>query len=156
AVEPPRDSTILVVLELTGGNDGLNTVVPFADDIYHKSRPTLRIDPSKVIKLDDQIGLNPALKDLHRVLETGDLAVGEGVGYPQPNRSHFRSMEIWQTGTIDPAPPTGWLGRLGDARPGSEVCHVGRGTVPLALMGRRTVPQSLASESEFRLVPGAE
>ena len=117
AAEPRADLPILVVVELTGGNDGLNTVIPYADDIYHKSRPTLRIEPDKVLKLDDRVGLHPALKELHALWESGDLAVVQGVGYPNPNRSHTRSMEIWQTGVVGPAPPAGWLGRAADANP---------------------------------------
>jgi uncharacterized protein (DUF1501 family) len=107
AAEPRADLPILVVIELTGGNDGLNTVVPFADDIYQKSRPTLRIEPDKVLKLDDRVGLHPALKELHQLWDSGDLAVIQGVGYPNPNRSHTRSMEIWQTGVVGPAPVAG-------------------------------------------------
>lgn len=155
AAEPRSDATVLVVLELTGGNDGLNTVVPHADDIYHKRRPTLRVEPAKVLRLDDRVGLHPALRDLHALWEAGDLAVVQGVGYPNPSRSHFRSMEIWQTGKVGPGTPDGWLGRLGDAHPGLERCHVGQGTMPLALSGRRTVGQSLASIADFRLAPGA-
>jgi uncharacterized protein (DUF1501 family) len=156
AAEPRRDNTILVVLELTGGNDGLNTVVPFADDVYHKSRPTLRVQPEKVLKLDDHVGLHPALKELHKRWESGHLAVVQGVGYPNPNRSHFRSMEIWQTGTVGPATPAGWLGRVSDAHPRWETCHVGQGTSPLALVGRKSAAQSISSVDEFRLDPGAE
>ena len=115
AAEPRADLPILVVVELTGGNDGLNTVVPYADDIYHKNRPTLRIEPDKVLKLDDHVGLHPSLKELHALWESGDLAVLQGVGYPNPNRSHTRSMEIWQTGVVGTAPPAGWLGRVADA-----------------------------------------
>jgi uncharacterized protein (DUF1501 family) len=139
AAEPRRDAPILVVLELGGGNDGLNTVIPHADDVYHKSRPALRVEPGKVLKLDDHVGLHPSLKDLHRHWEAGNQAVVQGVGYPDPNRSHFRSMEIWQTGTVDPAPPAGWLGRLGDAHPRLELCHLGQGSMPLAEQGRKVV-----------------
>jgi uncharacterized protein (DUF1501 family) len=126
AAEPRRDAPILVVRELSGGNDGLNTVIPHADDVYHKSRSTLRIEPGKVLKLDDRVGLHPSLKDLHRLWETGELAVVLGVGYPDPNRSHFRSMEIWQTGTVGPAPPAGW-GGLAMHTPGWTLpCRAGR------------------------------
>jgi uncharacterized protein (DUF1501 family) len=155
AAEPRADSPILVVVELTGGNDGLNTVVPFTDDIYHKSRPTLRIEPDKVLKLDDRAGLHPSLKELHDLWDSGDLAVIQGVGYPNPNRSHTRSMEIWQTGVIGPAPVAGWLGRAADANPMLKLCHVGPQSVPLAVQGRKMVPQALASLADYRLVPGA-
>lgn len=156
ASEPHVDSPILVVLELTGGNDGLNTVIPYQDDVYHKRRPTLRVEPGKVLKLDDHVGLHPALKDLKRLWDDGHLAIVQGVGYPEPNRSHFRSMEIWQTGAVGPAPVAGWLGRLGDAHPGVDLCHVGQGSVPQALLGRKAIAQSLASIADFRLVPGAD
>jgi uncharacterized protein (DUF1501 family) len=126
AAEPRRDAPILVVLELSGGNDGLNTVIPHADDVYHKSRPALRVEPGKVLKLDDHVGLHPSLKDLHRLWEAGNLAVVQGVGYPDPNRSHFRSMEIWQTGTVGPAPPAGW-GGLAMRTPGWSSAMSGRG-----------------------------
>ncbi len=156
AAEPRRDAPVLVVLELNGGNDGLNTVVPYADDIYHKNRPTLRVEPGKVLKLNDRVGLHPALKDLHRIWEAGKLAVVQGVGYPHPNRSHFRSMEIWQTGSVGPAPPAGWLGRVGDSHPGFELCHVGQGTVPLAVQGRKVFAQSLSSVADYHLAQGAD
>jgi uncharacterized protein (DUF1501 family) len=155
AAEPRSDATVLVVVELTGGNDGLNTVVPHADDIYHKNRPTLRIEPVKVLKLDDRVGLHPSLKELHALWEAGDLAVLQGVGYPNPNRSHFRSMEIWQTGALGDAPPAGWLGRLADANPTLGLCHVGQQSVPLAVRGRKSIPQALASLADYRLAPGA-
>ncbi len=163
AAEARSDATILVVVELTGGNDGLNTVVPYADDIYHKSRPTLRIERGKVLKLSDHVGLHPSLKELHRLWETGDLAVVQGVGYPSPNRSHFRSMEIWQTGVLGDAPPAGWLGRAGDANPGLEVCHVGQQSVPVAARGAnpflehwpawRTISSRPVRDSPTRLPP---
>ena len=156
AAEPRRDATILVVLELTGGNDGLNTVVPHADDVYHKSRPTLRVEPGKVLKLDDRVGLHPALKDLHQVWENGDLAVVQGVGYPNPNRSHFRSMEIWQTGTIGPAPPAGWLGRLGDAHPGWSSATWGRGPCRWRCRGGRSSPSRWRASPTTGSWPEAE
>jgi uncharacterized protein (DUF1501 family) len=155
AAEPRADLPILVVVELTGGNDGLNTVIPHMDDVYHRSRPTLRVEPSKVLKLGDRAGLHPALKELHRLWEAGDLAVIQGVGYPNPNRSHARSMEIWQTGAVGPAPPTGWLGLAADTDPGLRICHVGTDAVPLAIRGRRAIPQALAGIADFRLASGA-
>jgi len=155
AAEPRADLPILVVVELTGGNDGLNTVVPFADDIYHKSRPTLRIEPDKVLKLDARVGLHPSLKELHQLWGSGDLAVIQGVGYPNPNRSHTRSMEIWQTGVVGPAPVAGWLGRCADANNTLKLCHVGPQSASLAVQGRKTVPQALASLADYRLSPGA-
>ncbi len=101
------------------------------------------------------MGLHPSLKELHQLWESGDLAVVQGVGYPNPDRSHFRSMEIWQTGLLGPAPPAGWLGRVADADPALRTCHVGRQAVPMAVRGRKAVPQALASVAEYRLAPGA-
>src|SRR5262245_64806105 len=93
AAEPNADKdTVLVVLELTGGNDGLNTVVPYADDLYQKARPTLRLTREKVIRVDDQIGLNPGLRGLDKLLQAGQLAILQGLGYPNPDRSHFERM----------------------------------------------------------------
>jgi uncharacterized protein (DUF1501 family) len=155
AADPHRGLPILVVIELTGGNDGLNTVVPFAEDSYHKNRPTLRIEPRAVLKLDDRVGLHPAFKELHRTWEAGDLAVVQGVGYPNPNRSHTSSMEIWQTGAVGPAPIAGWLGRAADANPALSLCNVSTQSLPLALRGRRAVPQFLSSVADYRLAPGA-
>jgi uncharacterized protein (DUF1501 family) len=155
AAEPRADATILVLIELTGGNDGLNTVVPRADDIYYKSRPTLGVEPAKVLKLNDHVGLHPSLKDLHALWQSGDLAVIQGVGYPNPNRSHTRSMEIWQTGSLGPAPPAGWVGRVADANSRLGACHVGEHSVPLAIRGQKTFPQALASLAEYRLAAGA-
>ena len=110
AAAPGKDN-ILVVLEMTGGNDGLNTVIPYADDLYHKARPTLRQTKDVVIRLDDHVGLNSGMQGFRPMWEQGQLAVVQGVGYPNPERSHFEAMDIWQsadpTGTIT----TGWLGR---------------------------------------------
>src|SRR5262249_46000132 len=102
--------TILVIVELNGGNDGLNTVIPYADDLYHKYRKSLRYTKAQVVKVNDYLGLHPALAGLGNMLEQGQLAIVQGVGYPNPNRSHFESMDIWQAGDLKPA-GSGWLGR---------------------------------------------
>jgi uncharacterized protein (DUF1501 family) len=108
----------LVLVTLYGGNDGLNTVIPYADPAYAKARPALAYDAGKVLKLDDQFGLNPAMTGLHKLFEADRLAVVRGVGYPKPDRSHFRSMDIWQTGRPDHPENTGWLGRWLDTAGG--------------------------------------
>lgn len=111
-----KDDTILVVLQLAGGNDGLNTVVPFADDGYHRARPTLALAPDKILKLDSYIGLNGKLSGLKSLHDDGHLALVQGVGYPNPNRSHFRSTEIWQTASdAQQVVSEGWLGRYFDS-----------------------------------------
>jgi uncharacterized protein (DUF1501 family) len=110
-----KDSTILVVLQMAGGNDGLNMVVPFADDFYHKARPRIGIQAKDVLKLNDQIGLHPGLTGLKELYDAGQLGIVQGVGYPNPNRSHFRSTEIWQTASdSNRYENTGWLGRYFD------------------------------------------
>ena len=110
-----KDSTILVVLQMAGGNDGINTVVPYANDFYRKARPRIGLAGEKVIKLNDDIGFNAALSGFKNLYDTGNLAVVQGVGYPNPNRSHFRSTEIWQTASAsDRIEKYGWLGRYFD------------------------------------------
>lgn len=138
AAEPGGD-TVLVVLEMTGGNDGLNTVVPYADDLYHRARPKIGLAKEQVVRVDDHIGLNPGLRGLDKFLNAGQLAIIQGVGYPNPDRSHFDSMDIWQSG--DPArnSGTGWLGRtlghLGVAPGKVPGVHAGAEALPLALRG---------------------
>src|SRR4051812_45174900 len=92
-----RDSTILVVLQMAGGNDGLNTVAPFSNDHYHRARPRLGLRATEILKLNEDVGLHPGLTGFKELYDSGNLAVIQGVGYPNPNRSHFRSTEIWQT-----------------------------------------------------------
>src|SRR4051812_19888097 len=116
AAKADRTGRVLVVIELAGGNDGLNTVIPFENDLYHKARPTLHVAREQVQKLTDQIGLHPSMAPAAELFKGGKLAVVQGVGYPEPDRSHFRSMEIWHTAsTAKRAPDTGWLGRALDA-----------------------------------------
>jgi uncharacterized protein (DUF1501 family) len=109
------DDRILVVVQLSGGNDGINTVVPYADDNYRKFRPIIGIADTDVIHLTDKIGLNPGMTSMKTLWDQGNLAIVQGVGYPNPNRSHFRSMEIWQTAAPDRLATEGWVGRYLDA-----------------------------------------
>ena len=110
-----KDATILVVLQMAGGNDGINTVVPYANDFYHKARPKLGLTADKVLKLNGEIGLHGAMTGFKDLYDAGNLAVVQGVGYPNPNRSHFRSTEIWQTASdSDKVEKYGWLGRYFD------------------------------------------
>ena len=114
---------VLVLVELNGGNDGLNTVVPYSDDKYYELRPRLGVKPDKVIRLNDELGLHPALKPLEKAWEAHDMGIVNGVGYDAPNRSHFRSIEIWETGSdSDEVLSRGWLARLfAQQRPGKEL-----------------------------------
>src|SRR5260370_14674899 len=92
AAETGKD-TVLVVIELTGGNDGLNTVIPHGDDLYHKARPTLRFKKEEVVRISDAIGLHPAMRPLDGLLQKGQVDVVQGGGYSNPDRSHFASMD---------------------------------------------------------------
>ncbi len=133
-----KDDTILVVLQMAGGNDGLNTIVPFADDAYYNARPRLAKREKDLIKLADGIGLNGSMPYLGSLFKEGDLAVVQGVGYPNPNRSHFVSTSIWETGDTANRSNTGWLGRYFDnACPGADP------TVGISL--NKTQPESFGA-----------
>ena len=133
--EPDRDGRILVVIQLDGGNDGINTVVPYKDDGYKKHRRDLRLPSNELIKLDERtgIGLNPAMKAWAKLFEDGQLAVIHGVGYPNPSRSHFESMAVWQS--AQPSDSSrgryGWLGRGLDTAPARR--RFTRGDLPGAV-----------------------
>ena len=103
---------ILVVIQLTGGNDYMNTVIPYADGRYHDNRPTVGIPADQVLHIDDQFGFNPALPEIKSLYDAGRVAVINGIGYPTPNRSHFRSMDIWHTCEPEKVGTEGWLGRV--------------------------------------------
>jgi uncharacterized protein (DUF1501 family) len=102
---------VLVVLQLSGGNDALNTVIPYSDPLYLENRPVVRIDPEKVLPINDRIGFNPAMEPIKALWDEGKVAIIQGIGYPHPNRSHFRSMHIWHTCEPDKVGTEGWLGR---------------------------------------------
>ncbi|MBD0836834.1 DUF1501 domain-containing protein [Aestuariibaculum suncheonense] len=105
----------LVIVQLSGGNDGLNTLIPFRNDLYYKERPSLSISENDIIKLNDELGLHSSLLPLKKLYDNGNLTVINNVGYPNPVRSHFRSMDIWQTATdSNKYSQTGWLGRYLD------------------------------------------
>lgn len=115
--KPGEEGKILVVVQLSGGNDGLNTVIPYRNDIYYKVRPELGIRRQDALQMTDDLGLHPALKGLKSLYDDGSLGVLNNVGYPNPDRSHFRSMDIWQTASgSDQLLTTGWIGRYLDAQ----------------------------------------
>lgn len=150
------DERILVVIQLGGGNDGLNTVIPYGDDAYYKNRFTLAIDKSSVLKIDDQVGFHPSLKGFSEMLEQKRLAIVQGVGYPNPNRSHFESMDLWHSAhRISESRQLGWIGRCLDAGEGFPedlpAIHYGEGRQPLALGTRGTPVPSITSLDQFRL-----
>ena len=148
---------ILVVVQLLGGNDGLNTVIPHGIDGYSRGRRALRIAAGQVHKITPEIGLHPSMGAMAKLIEEGKMSVVQGVGYPNPDRSHFRSMEIWETARVETgAIETGWLGRTLDARPPKpgddpSALHVGPRSLPLALKAKQVEVPSLDSLEQYRL-----
>ena len=150
---------VLVVVQLSGGNDGLNTVIPYADEEYRKNRFTLAIDPGVIRKIDDAVGFHYSMEGFSKLLEDSRLAILQGVGYPNPNRSHFESMDLWHTAhRKDANRPVGWLGRYLDAdrREGGDApaLHLGAEPQPLALAAEKVQTPSVVSLERFRLETG--
>src|SRR5712691_9996442 len=111
SLDATKKNRILVVLQLSGGNDGINTLIPFTDPNYAQLRPTLGVASADVLRLTDSVGLNPNLSKFKALYDQGKMAVVQGVGYPNPNRSHFRSMDIWHSAHPESFERSGWLGR---------------------------------------------
>jgi uncharacterized protein (DUF1501 family) len=159
AAEQDKDGTVLVVLEMGGGNDGLNTVIPYVDDLYHKARPTLRLTKRNTIRVNDHIGLHNSLSGLQPLLNDNHLAIVQGVGYPNPDRSHFESMDIWQSADVTRANQTGWLGRavpsLHDKKGSIPALQMG-GSLPLALQGAAGGVVSLNQQVPYQLDLGSD
>ncbi len=146
APAPEKDRPILVLVQLAGGNDGLNTVIPFEDPNYYRLRPTLAVDRMKALAISDQAALHPGCEALQALFKEGRLGVIQNVGYPNPNRSHFRSSDIWQTASdSDHVLGTGWIGRYLDnaCPPGKEGSRE-----PLAVHLADQVPTSFLSERD--------
>jgi uncharacterized protein (DUF1501 family) len=147
---------ILVVVELSGGNDGLNTVVPFGDDEYYRARPTIGIPRSEVIEIADGYGFHPSLVGFERLYKDGEMAVVHGCGYDNPSLSHFSSMGYWHTGVPNGGETLGWLGRLADG----AYDHDARGNVivnigtrqSLAVQARHHQPLVFNNPRSFRRV----
>jgi uncharacterized protein (DUF1501 family) len=165
AGQEPTSDRVLVVLQLTGGNDGLNTVVPYTDETYRKLRPKLNLADEKLHRLDDRIGLHPALKGLKTLIDQDQAAIIQSVGYPNPNRSHFESMAIWQTAPRDPnfnyekavTVHGGWLARAIDQRAttaqqavSAQALNIGSGEMPRALLGSRVQIPSLQNLTKLQ------
>jgi uncharacterized protein (DUF1501 family) len=150
----------LVVIQLSGGNDCLNTVVPYSNDSYYDFRPTVHIPPEAVLPLDDHYGFNPSMTAFKQLWDDGHLAVINGIGYPKPDRSHFRSMDIWHTAEPTTIANEGWLGRvIREIDPAGEHVltgiHFGRG-LPRAL-GCRGVPvASVGNLDTYGLFPDVQ
>ncbi|MCL6647207.1 MAG: DUF1501 domain-containing protein [Chloroflexi bacterium] len=160
---PPRT---LVVVQLSGGNDGLNMVAPYTHPKYREVRPRLALTRDELLPLDDRLAFHGAMERLHHRYANGQVAVIEGVGYPNPNRSHFRSMEIWQTAIPEQYEPSGWLGRYLDA----NCCGTGKpsahdlstaainigGTLPLAFWTTHVVVPAIGTLSAFQFQTDGE
>ena len=146
---------ILVVIEMSGGNDGLNTVAPVADPLYAKLRPTIGVKADNAVKIDKGLALHPGMGALGKLYEKGQLAVVTGVGYPNPNRSHFQSMDIWQSGdpTLDARERSGWLARYFDEDghfQGNPLAGISMGgNLPLALWGKNSPASVVGDANNF-------
>ena len=149
-----KDGKILVVVQLSGGNDGLNTVVPYADDEYQRLRPAIGKKEAEILKLNNYIGLNNQLAPMKELYDNGLVSVIQGVGYPNPNRSHFRSMDIWHSGIPEKEMTTnGWLGRYFDNTCQGTDPHAGIAigdSSPLAMKGDRITPLSFERPENYR------
>jgi uncharacterized protein (DUF1501 family) len=154
-----RDGRKLVVIQLDGGNDGLNTLVPFADENYARLRPVLALNRNSLIRLNDHLGLHPGLRELNGVLEAVRFTVVQGVGYPNPSRSHGRAMAIWHTARFEEEEHLGhgWLGRALDAASGLQgnvaSLYVGLEAVPTALRGRASRTSAVSRLDDFSRSP---
>lgn len=153
-----KSENILVVVQLSGGNDGLNTVVPLDQEQYRQQRPTLAIGSDQTLKINKQAGFHPSLRGFADLLETDRLAIIQGVGYPNPNRSHFESMDIWHTCHRErDSRQTGWIGRYLDASADQQAArdsaaiHFGAEVQPLALSTEKTPVSSVRSLEQFKL-----
>ena len=112
AMASTKKDPLLVVIQLTGGNDYMNTVIPYGDPLYYDNRPTVGIPQDQVLPIDDHVGFHPALAPIKELYAQGKVAIINGVGYPNPNRSHFRAMDIWHTCEPERMATEGWLGRV--------------------------------------------
>jgi uncharacterized protein (DUF1501 family) len=153
----PTRGRILVVVQLDGGNDGLNTIVPHGDDLYRKNRPRLALSAKELRPIDGHIGFHPALDGFAKLRDDGRLAIVQSVGYPNPNRSHFESMAIWQTARLEPGQEEpGWLARAIDTIPAPAVgtdasaLHIAADLLPQALRGGQRHVPSLTTIEQFR------
>ncbi len=140
-----RTGRTLVLVTLYGGNDGLNTVVPYKDPAYAAARGVLAVDPTSVLDLSDGFGLHPSMPQLHKLWTDGRLAIVQGVGFANPNYSHFESMDIWQTAEPEDPSGSGWLGRWMDKTGADPLRAVAIGpTVPTLLAGEKVQAAAIA------------
>jgi uncharacterized protein (DUF1501 family) len=151
---------VLVVLQLSGGNDALNTVVPYSDPLYFDNRPSVRVPAEQVLPINDAIGFNPTMEPLKKLYDEGKMAIIQGIGYPKPSRSHFRSMDIWHTCEPEKVGEEGWLGRaIRDLDPNKENVltgvNFGRG-LPRALAAPGVPVASVGNLETYGVLTGIE
>ncbi len=155
-----KKAPVLVVLQLSGGNDALNTIVPYGDPLYMDNRPTVRIAEDQVLPINDYIGFNPTLGPIKQMYDEGKVAIIQGIGYPSPNRSHFRSMDIWHTCEPEKVGTEGWLGRtIRDIDPNKDNVltgvNFGRG-LPRALAAPGVPVASVGNLETYGVLTGIE
>jgi len=144
--------TVLVIVQLSGGNDGLNTVIPYRDADYAVARPKLKQPVDRVKKINGDLAFHPSMSGFAKLLEQSQLGIVQGVGYPNPNRSHFDSMDIWHKASFSKSEPFGWLGRTCDKLgENATALHIGSDDSPLALVGPTARSSSLRSLAEYQL-----
>lgn len=159
--EPSEETDrILVVLQLAGGNDGLNTVIPYRDDAYYRARPQIAIARKDALPLTDELGLHPSATGLKQLYDAGLLAIVQGVGYPNPDRSHFKGTDIWETGDPMLRSSRGWIGKYFDCSckgtdpPDPRKAIALTQEIPLALQGERFSPVAFSSPDQLDWRPG--
>jgi len=155
-----KKDPVLAVLQLSGGNDALNTLIPYNDPRYVDNRPNVRIPQDRVLPINDHVGLNPALAPLKKLYDDGKVAIIQGIGYPSPSRSHFRSMDIWHTCEPDKVGDEGWLGRaIRDLDPNKEnvltAVNFGRG-LPRALAAPGVPVASVGDLETYGVLTGID
>jgi uncharacterized protein (DUF1501 family) len=155
-----KKDPVLVVLQLSGGNDGLNTIIPYTNPLYNDNRPAVRVPDDQVLQINDTIGFNPAMAPMKRLYDEGKLAIIQGIGYPSPSRSHFRSMDIWHTCEPEKVGDEGWLGRaLSELDPTKENVltgvNFGRG-LPRAMVAPGVPVASVGNLESYGVLTGIE
>ncbi len=155
-----KKDPVLVVLQLSGGNDGLNTIIPYTNPLYNDNRPAVRVPDDQVLQINDTIGFNPAMAPMKRLYDEGKLAIIQGIGYPSPSRSHFRSMDIWHTCEPEKVGDEGWLGRaISELDPTKENVltgvNFGRG-LPRALVAPGVPVASVGNLESYGVLTGIE
>ena len=155
-----KKDPVLVVLQLSGGNDGLNTFIPYNNPLYFDNRPKVGVPENQVLPLNDQLGLHPAMGPIKKLYDEGNMAIIQGIGYPKPSRSHFRSMDIWHTCEPEKVGDEGWLGRaIRDIDPKKENVltgvNFGRG-LPRALATAGVPVASVGNLETYGVLTGIE